>query len=335
VSLTDVPPDFTPVTLITGFLGSGKTTLIQRLLRDPALSDTAVLINEFGEIGLDHHLLDRIDETMVMLQSGCVCCTIRGELSAAIKDLHSRRERGLLPPFRRLVIESTGLADPLPILSTVRSDPVLRHHFCLGNVITTVDAVNGAQQLEAQPESVKQVAVADRLLLTKTDLVGPEVTARLAQRLRRINSGARLWRAAEDDLDADALLSAEVHEACAPTEQGEAPDDRQHHHADDIRTLALTMDEPIDWARFGVWLTMLINRHGEALLRVKGILNVADAAMPVAVHAVQHLVHTPRHLAAWPDRDRRSRLIFITRGLDPAVIERSSRAFGMPPGQTM
>jgi G3E family GTPase len=142
------------VTLITGCLGSGKTTLLQRLLRDPALSDTAVLINEFGEIGLDHHLLGGIDETMVMLQSGCVCCTIRGELSAAIKDLHSRRERGLLPPFRRLIIESTGLADPFPILSTVRSDPVLRHHFCLGNVITTVDAVNGAQQLDAQPRQV-------------------------------------------------------------------------------------------------------------------------------------------------------------------------------------
>ena len=143
--MAEAPPDFTPVTLITGFLGSGKTTLLQRLLLDPALSDTAVLINEFGEIGLDHHLLERIDETMVMLQSGCVCCTIRGELSTAIKDLHSRRERGLLPPFRRLVIESTGLADPFPILSTVRSDPVLRHHFCLGNVITTVDAVNGAR----------------------------------------------------------------------------------------------------------------------------------------------------------------------------------------------
>jgi len=165
--LADASPDLTPVTLITGCLGSGKTTMLQRLLRDPALSDTAVLINEFGEIGLDHHLLERIDETMVMLQSGCVCCTIRGELSAAIKDLHSRRERGLLPPFRRLVIESTGLADPLPILSTVRSDPVLRHHFCLGNVITTVDAVNGARQLDAQPESVKQVAVADRLVFDK------------------------------------------------------------------------------------------------------------------------------------------------------------------------
>ena len=210
--MADAPPDFTPVTLITGFLGSGKTTLLQRLLRDPALSDTAVLINEFGEIGLDHHLLERIDETMVMLQSGCVCCTIRGELSTAIKDLHSRRERGLLPPFRRLVIESTGLADPFPILSTVRSDPVLRHHFRLGNVITTVDAVNGARQLDAQPESVKQVAVADRLVLTKTDLAAAEAADRLTRRLRQINPDAPLWRAAENDLDAEALLSGEGHE---------------------------------------------------------------------------------------------------------------------------
>jgi G3E family GTPase len=199
--LADTPPDFTSVTLITGFLGSGKTTLLQRLLLDPALSDTAVLINEFGDIGLDHHLLERIDETMVMLQSGCVCCTIRGELSTAIKDLHSRRERGLLPPFRRLVIESTGLADPFPILSTVRSDPVLRHHFRLGNVITTVDAVNGARQLDAQPESIKQVAVADRLVLTKTDLATAEAADRLTQRLRHINPGAPLWRGAEEDLE--------------------------------------------------------------------------------------------------------------------------------------
>ena len=151
--MADALPDFTPVTLLTGFLGSGKTTLLQRLLRDPALADTAVLINEFGEVGLDHHLLERIDETMVLLQSGCVCCTIRGELASAIRDLHSRRERGLVPPFRRLVIESTGLADPFPILSTVRSDPVLRHHFRLGAVITTVDAVNGARQLDATPKA--------------------------------------------------------------------------------------------------------------------------------------------------------------------------------------
>jgi G3E family GTPase len=292
------------------------------------LADTAVLINEFGEIGLDHHLLERIDEAMVTLQSGCVCCTIRGELSAAIKDLHSRRERGLLPPFRRLIIESTGLADPFPILSTVQSDPVLRHHFCLGTVITTVDAVNGSQQLDAQPESVKQVGVADRLVLTKTDLATAEETTRFTRRLRRINTGAPLWRAAEDDLHANALLSGEDHEAWQPAERDDAPDDH-HRHADDIRTLALSIDEPIDWARFSIWLTMLLNRHGEAVLRVKGILNVAGAATPVAVHAVQHLVHTPRHLAAWPDADRRSRLVCIARGLDPTAIERSFRAFGM------
>jgi G3E family GTPase len=334
--LADTPPDFTPVTLITGFLGSGKTTLLQRLLLDPALSDTAVLINEFGDIGLDHHLLERIDETMVMLQSGCVCCTIRGELSTAIKDLHSRRERGLLPPFRRLVIESTGLADPFPILSTVRSDPVLRHHFRLGNVITTVDAVNGARQLDAQPESIKQVAVADRLVLTKTDLATVEVVDCLTQRLRHINPGAPLWRGAEDDLDADALLSADGdsaehwQRADRLGDTGHTPDDH-HRHADDIRTLALSFDEPVDWTRFGIWLTMLLHRPGGELLRVKGILNVADAATPVAVHAVQHLVHPPRHLGAWPDRVRRSRLVFIARGLDPVVIERSFRAFsGVP-----
>jgi G3E family GTPase len=325
--LADALPDFTPVTLITGFLGSGKTTLLQRLLLDPALSDTAVLINEFGDIGLDHHLLERIDETMVMLQSGCVCCTIRGELSTAIKDLHSRRERGVLPPFRRLVIESTGLADPYPILSTVRSDPVLRHHFRLGNVITTVDAVNGARQLDAQPESVEQVAVADRLVLTKTDLAAPEAAARLTRQLRHINPDAPLWRATEDSLDAHALLSAEGVERWQLADRhGHLPGD-DHRHADDIRTLALNFDQPVDWARFGIWLTMLLHRHGDALLRVKGILNVAGAATPVAVHAVHYLVHPPRHLGERPDDERRSRLVFIARGLDPAVIERSFRAF--------
>src|SRR5450631_3691719 len=190
-------PVFIPVNLITGFLGTGKTTLLQRLLGHPALADTAVLINEFGEVGLDHHLLERIDDTMVLLQSGCLCCTIRGELSDAIKDLFSKRERGVVPPFRRLVIESTGLADPFPILSTVQADPVLKHHFRLGNVITTVDAVNGMRQLDAQPECVKQVAVADRLVLTKTDLAAAETTRLLVERLRRINPTAPLWRNAD------------------------------------------------------------------------------------------------------------------------------------------
>ena len=326
-------PEFTEVILVTGFLGSGKTTLLQRLLGEPAFADTAVLINEFGEIALDHHLLERIDERMVVLQSGCLCCTIRGELSAAIRDLHAKRERGAVPPFRRLVIESTGLADPFPILSTVQADPMLRHHFRLGNVITTVDAVNGMHQLDAQPESVKQVAVADRLILTKTDLAAAEQMSLLVERLRRINPTAPL----RHDVDARALLSSDAVDGNSaarawstlpPTGRDHAHGDRSRHD-DDIRTLALTFDAAIDWTMFGIWLTMLLHRHGEAVLRVKGILNVADAETPVAVHAVQHLVHPPKHLNAWLDPARRSRLVFIVKGLSPTAIERSLRGFGM------
>src|SRR5580658_9547214 len=152
-----MPDPFTPINLLTGFLGSGKTTLLGRLLTDPALSKTAVLINEFGEIGLDHHLVERIDETVVLLRSGCLCCTIRGELARAIRDLHSRRERGRVPAFGRLIVESTGLADPFPILSTLKADPVLRHHFRAGAVVTTVDAVNALSQIERHVESIRQI----------------------------------------------------------------------------------------------------------------------------------------------------------------------------------
>jgi G3E family GTPase len=332
-------PVFTPVNLITGSLGSGKTTLLQRLLGDPALADTAVLINEFGEVGLDHHLLERIDDTMVLLQSGCLCCTIRGELSVAIRELHSRRERGEVPCFRRLVVESTGLADPFPILSTVQADPVLRHHFRLGNVITTVDAVNGLMQLARQPENTKQVAVADCLVFTKTDIAEPEKSKVLAQRLRRLNPSAPLWRAAEEPLDAKALLD---HDLFATASRSEAarrwfaaelavqphadPPDRNRHD-ETIYAFALVFEGEIDWTRFGLWLTMLLNRYGERVLRVKGILNVTGSPTPVAIHGVQHLVHPPIHMAAWPDRDRRSRLVFIVDGLNQVLIERSLGAF--------
>jgi G3E family GTPase len=321
-------PEFIQVTLVTGFLGSGKTTLLQRLLREPAFADTAVLINELGEIALDHHLLERIDETMVVLKSGCVCCTIRGELAAAIRELHEKREAGRVPPFRRLVIESTGLADPFPILSTVRADPVLRHHFRLDNIITTVDAVNGMQQLDAYPESVKQAAVAGRLIFTKTDLAPDEAVAALAARLRRLNPAAPLDDATAG-INATVLLSGDPLDGEGLRDL--VPERLGHAHAaphhDDIRAIALTVDEPIDWAMFGVWLTMLLHRHGAAVLRVKGILNVAGADTPVALHGVQHLIHAPRHLDAWPDTDRRSRLVFIVKGLAPDAIERSLHRF--------
>jgi G3E family GTPase len=334
--------EFIPVNLITGFLGSGKTTLLQRLLADPVLADTAVLINEFGEVGLDHHLLERIDETMVLLQSGCLCCTIRGELSTAIKDLHSKRERGLVPAFRRLVVESTGLADPFPILSTVQADPVLKHHFRLGNVITTVDAVNGLRH----PESFKQVAVADRLVLTKTDLAGPEAIEALLAQLKGLNPSAPLWRAADGPVDAEALLRHDLFALAGKSDaarrwfadevshQHHDHDHRRHdpnRHGDQISAFALAFEGALDWTMFGIWLTMLLHRHGTAVLRVKGILNVEGSPSPVAVHGVQHLVHPPIHMAGWPDSDRRSRLVFIVDGLEREAIERSLAAFlGLP-----
>ena len=187
--MADALPAFTPVNLLTGFLGAGKTTLLQRLLDDPALADTAVLINEFGEVGLDHHLLERIDETTVLLQSGCLCCTIRGELADAMRGLHEKRERGRVAPFRRLVIESTGLADPFPILTTLHADPVLRHHYRPGNVVCAVDAAVGALHL-ARAEAVKQVAAADRIVLTKTDLAAAEEAGRVLGMVRAINPAA-------------------------------------------------------------------------------------------------------------------------------------------------
>ncbi len=337
--MTEAIPQFTPVTLLTGFLGSGKTTLLQRLLADPSLADTAVLINEFGEVGLDHHLLQRIDDNTVLLQSGCVCCTIRGELSDAMRDLHSRRSRGDIPPFRRLAIETTGLADPFPVLTTLHADPVLKHHFRVAGVITTVDAVNGSAQMLRYAESVKQAAVADRLVITKTDLADPEQTWKLLSTLKQINPAARILYAASPNLDSAALLAATPFDAGAHGDMvrewfHEAGHAHHHDHAGhdpnrhgNIHAFALTFDRPLDWTVFGIWLTMLLNRHGEQVLRVKGILDVGGGSPPVAIHGVQHLVHPPVHMQDWPDAARASRIVFIVNGLQRADIEASLAGF--------
>jgi G3E family GTPase len=327
---------FLPINLLTGFLGSGKTTLLKRILADPAFADTAVLINEFGEIGLDHDLVESVDGEMVLLRSGCVCCTVRGELAAALKELYSRRERGLLPPFRRVIIESTGLADPFPVLSTIKADPVLRHHFCAGNVITTVDAVNGLRQLDTYIESNRQAAVADRLVLTKTDLDTDDDGEALHARLRGLNPDARVLIAADPDLDLSSLVAvqSDVSSSSSLSQSGfycEEPvqlvssDGGAHQAA--ISSISLSIDRPVDWTAFGLWLTMLLNRHGERVLRVKGILNLSGEERPVAVHGVQHLVHTPVHMDRWPSEDRTSRLVFILDGLDGALLKRSFEAF--------
>lgn len=341
--MAEAIPTFTPVSLVTGFLGSGKTSLLKHLLASPKLADTAVLINEFGEVGLDHQLLERIDDAMVLLQSGCLCCTIRGDLADALKMLHSKRERGVIPRFRRVAIETTGLADPFPILSTIQADPVLRHHFRVGNVITTVDAVNGMAQLDRHPECLRQAAIADRLVVTKTDIAKPKAVINLLARLAQLNPASRVLRAAEDDVDPDDLLlktafdmarkSGEAKRwlAGAMTETPEQDGDHRHdpNRHGGISAFCLRFDRPLDWTAFGLWLTMLLNRHGDRVLRVKGILNVAGEKAPVAIHGVQHLVHPPIHMRAWPDKDRRSRIVFIVDGLQKPDIERSLHAFDL------
>jgi G3E family GTPase len=347
--MTDRYAELLPVTLLTGFLGSGKTTLLQRLLASPKLANTAVLINEFGEVGLDHLLLERVDEDTVLLQSGCVCCTIRSDLSTAMRELYDKRERGVIKAFDRLVIETTGLADPAPIVYTLVADPVLCHHFRLSKVITTVDAVNGAQHLRENPESVKQAALADRIVLTKTDIAEAEAVAELETKLRRLNPSAPVSRAAGEAIDPDDLLTGDLYDARSKSAevqhwlQGAAREieHEAHHHQSDrdsidvnrhdrgIVAFCLNFDEPLDWTAFGVWLTMLLNVHGDKVLRVKGLLNVRGSKTPVVIHGVQHVIHPPVHLPKWPTRDHASKLVFITRDLPRENVAKSLRAFNV------
>lgn len=330
---------FIPVNLLTGFLGSGKTTLLQRLLQSPQLANTAVLVNEFGEVGLDHLLLETIDEETIVLQSGCVCCTIRSDLKEAIGELYDKRRRGLIPAFDRMVIETTGLADPAPIVFTLRGDPMLRHHFRLGNIVTTVDAVNGALHLAANDETAKQIAVADRIVVTKSDIAEPDAVRRLIANLKQINRAATIYDVQTDTMDADDLLSRDIYDPATKSDEvrrwlDDEADLSEHRHQEDVNrhaadivTFCVTEDEPLDWTAFGIWLSMLLHAHGEVVLRVKGLINVVGLATPVVVNGVQHIMHPPAHLDRWPSDDHRSRIVFVVRGLEPDALQRSLSAF--------
>ena len=330
----------TPLFVITGFLGSGKTTLLNRMLRHPSLKDAAVLVNEFGDVGLDHFLVEKMDENTVLLDSGCLCCTIRDDLKEAIIELNSKRERGEVPYFKRMIIETTGLADPSPIIFTLNSDIIIKHHYRLGSIITTVDAVNGLKQLKRRSESVKQASVADRIVLTKTDIADAAGTERLRVKLKRLNPSAELIEAVNGEVDVKRLLRADIYDARTKGAEvrrwlaAEEQNDSDHHHSHDvnrhdehIRTFTLIFDEALDWTAFGIWLTMLLHAHGEKVLRVKGILNVKGVEAPVVINGVQHVVHPPMHLKAWPDDDHRSRIVFIVDDIEQDLIERSLAAF--------
>jgi G3E family GTPase len=321
-----------PVNVLTGFLGSGKTTLLRHLLSSPEFADCAVLINEFGEIGLDHHLIADVHGDVVLMQSGCICCTIRGDLSDAIRGLYARRERGDVT-FARLIIETTGLADPTPILATIMHEPQIRHHFQLARVIATVDAVNGDDHLNRQPESVKQAALADSIIVTKADLAGSDEIGALETRLAVLNPAARYCRSANAPPPAEWLLAEDDPPRMAvwpALAEGHAHGGHNHdvnRHDRHIHAFTLTFDGSIDWNVFAIWFTLLLHSHGTEVLRVKGMLKVAGATGPIVINAVQHLVHSPVHLQAWPEDWQQSRLVFIVRDLCRADLERSFAAF--------
>jgi G3E family GTPase len=334
---------YIPLLLVSGFLGSGKTTLIRRLLLDPQMGEVAVIVNEFGEVGLDHYLVRKTDERTMLLNSGCICCSMRGDLSEALRDLLSKRERGQIPRFQRVVVETTGLADPVPILHTVVGDPVVRHHFQIERVVTTVDAVNGKANLASYAEAVRQVATADYLVVTKQDLVPETVVDELKTQLRNINPAASIIGGSFGDVDFDMLLSSDLPQADANEmnwsvtiqrqsgENGQAnkliDQPSEHSLEGQVSSRCIMLDRPLNWQVFAIWLTMLLHRHGSRVLRLKGLLNVGEGRGPLVLQGVQHVMHAPRHLKEWPDDDRRSRIVIIVRDLDPQDVEDSLKAF--------
>lgn len=326
-----------PVAILTGFLGSGKTTLLNHLVRTPALRRALVIINEFGAVSLDHDLIARSNEDMVVeMMGGCLCCTISGDLRATLRDAPWRFARDGRCWFDRVVIETTGLADPAPILHTLMTDPQLRTVYRLDGVVATVDAVNGMATLDTQDEAIRQAAVADRIVLTKTDLLSAEARREIEARLRTLNPAAPILPVLQGVIEPDRLFEAGLYNPATKSLDvqrwlnAEAYGDRHAHHGhqhahhhghnvnrhdDHIRATCLTFDEPLRPEAFERWIDILTSLKGQDILRVKGIVHLADHPRPIVVHGVQHLFHPPVELDDWPSEDRRTRLVFITRDI--------------------
>jgi len=340
-----------PVTILTGFLGSGKTTVLSQLVKSQTLKRTAVIINEFGEIGLDHELVEKSDENFMLVRNGCVCCTVRGDLISTIGDLSERQQRGEIEPLERVVIETTGLADPAPILHTLMNERSLHDNFGLGAVVTTIDAVNGLNTLDNHQEAIKQIGVADLLLLTKTDVASENNLLLLRNRIASINPGAKIVQAVNGEInpavffasglyrpesktaDVQNWLNAEAyiehaHPHHTEHDHNDAHDDVGSRHGDQIKAHCIIRETPVSWAGFSAWLEMITAMRGNDLLRIKGIVNVIEhPSRPIVIHGVQHIFHPPVHLNEWPSDDHRTRIVFITKNIDRDTIEETLRVF--------
>ena len=303
-----------PVTVVTGFLGAGKTTLLKRFLATPEGAGTAVVVNEFGAVGIDDALLRGSADETVLIGNGCLCCVTRSDLQNALRKLVMERERGEVPDFRRVIIETSGLADPSPILQTFSTDRALAGEFHLDVVVTVVDAVNGADTLASSAEARKQAILADVLVLTKTDLTGADAADTLNAQLAALNQRAAIEIAVNGALDPRRLIE--------PATAGRNNFVAEASHSDGIASFVLTEDAPMQWQTFASAMATLTSLRGADLLRVKGLLNIEGCRGPVVVQFVQHLAHAPVELAQWPDGNRQSRLVFISRGITQRQVQK-------------
>ena len=329
-----------PVTLLTGFLGSGKTTLLNKLLSDPKMHDSAVIINELGETGLDHILAmqvesEHIADNTVLLNSGCICCTLKNELADTMRDLFFKRALQAIPQFNRLVIETTGMADPGPILGNLMNEPVIESTFRLDAVVVTIDSVYGLTQLENNIEAIKQAAVADVLLLTKTDIATPEAIEALQAKLSAINPGATQHLIQHGNINPDSIIDVGLFDPTgktatpqrwlrtpskANTPKGTLP---QKQHQDGITSFTVTMPKPLNWRDLKPVILKLCQTHGAKLLRLKGIIHAEDQPAPLAIHAVHFTPYPPTLLEGWDEEDAMSRIVIIGKDIDESEIRKA------------
>jgi len=337
-----------PVTVITGFLGSGKSTLLRRLLHHPGMDRAAVIINEYGDVAIDHELVAASSEQMTLLGSGCLCCTLRTDLQETLRDLFVKRRSGEVIDFDRVFVETSGLSDPVPVLHTLRTDGLLGAQYRLNGVVTLVDAVNGMGQLDRMPEAAKQAAVADRIVVTKTDVADGASVARLQQRLEALNPFALCATAIDGELDPAFLADIAPRTLAARTEElnrwltpvasdskpaGKVADPtqgapRRGAHDSAIRSFCLWFDEPFTWDGLNAALQALAQLRGPDLLRVKGIVHVHGESGPVVLQGAQHLFHPPVTLEGGHDTEPKSRIVFIVRNITREAIERLFAAVG-------